>query len=84
MALSLAEQHRRRVRRLAEGVKAYALEAGIDDTAASRRILNQSGELKRILEDGGTLKPETLEARERALKEARRHLKAQPHAVSAA
>jgi len=82
MALSLAEQHRRRVKRLADGVKAYALEAGIPLTTASRRVLNQSHELQRI-EEGGSLKPETLEEREAELKKWRRRLKSEPQPVSA-
>jgi len=82
MALSLAEQHRKRVERLVRGVKDYALAAGIPETTASRRVLNQSGELER-LETGGTLKPDTLEDREKTLKDLRRKLKSEPHAVSA-
>lgn len=82
MPLSLSTQHRKRVERLVEGVKAYALEAGIKPTAASRRVLNQSWELGR-LEKGGLLSPETLEQREKQLKELRRKLKREPQAVSA-
>lgn len=83
MAVSFAEQHQRRVDRLVEGVKAYAREANITESTASRRVLNQSGELER-LEKGGTLKPYTLELREKRLKELRRSLKAGLQAVSAA
>lgn len=82
MAMSLAEQHRKRVERLVQSVKQYALEAGIEESAASRRVLNQSGELDR-LERGGTLKPDTLELREEKLKTLRRLIKRQPQALSA-
>lgn len=82
MATSLAEQHRKRVERLVQSVKQYALEAGIEESAASRRVLNQSGELVR-LEQGGTLKPDTLELREEKLKSLRRLIKRQPQALSA-
>lgn len=83
MATSLAEQHRKRVERLVQGVKQYALEAGIEESAASRRILNQSGELDRLENKGGTLKPDTLELREEKLKQLRRLIKRQPQALSA-
>lgn len=74
MALSLAAQHRKRVERLVDGVKEYALEAGIPHSTASRRILNASHELGR-LEEGGSLSPETLEKREKELRDRRRALK---------
>lgn len=83
MALSLAEQHRKRVERLTQSVKAYALAAGIPEKTASRRVLNSSSELAR-LEEGGLLSPETLEKREKALAEKRRELKTRSHTVSAA
>jgi hypothetical protein len=82
MALSLAAQHRKRVERLVQGVKQYASQANIPETAASRRILNRSGELSR-LEEGGLLKPETLEEREAELKNLLRKLKSERQAVSA-
>ena len=82
MALSLAEQHRKRVDRLVQSVKQYAREAGITETTASRRVLNQSGELER-LENGGTLQPDTREERAKGLKDLRRKLKSEPQAVSA-
>ena len=74
MALSLATQHNRRVARLVQGIKDYASEAGVPETTASRRVLNASHELVR-LEDGGSLSPKTLEAREKRLRELRRALK---------
>jgi hypothetical protein len=84
MALSFATQHRKRVERLVQGVKEYALLAGVPHTVASRRILNRSGELKR-LEDGGLLSPATLEKREAELKIWRRRSKAnRTYAESAA
>lgn len=84
MALSLATQHRKRVERLVQGVKEYASQANISETAASRRILNRSGELQRLIE-GGLLKPETLEEREAELKKRLRDLRAGARqAVSAA
>lgn len=82
MALSLATQHRKRVERLVQGVKQYALQANIPETVASRRVLNRSGELSR-LEEGGLLKPETLEEREAELKTLMRKLKSERQAVSA-
>ena len=74
MALSLTTQHNRRVERLVQGIKEYALEAGVPLTTASRRILNASHELARI-QDGGSLSPKTLEAREKTLRELRRAIK---------
>lgn len=71
MALSLATQHRKRVERLVQGVKEYASLANIPETVASRRVLNRSGELER-LENGGLLKPETLEERDAKLKQLRK------------
>lgn len=82
MALSLAAQHRKRVERLVQGVKQYASLANIPETAASRRVLNRSGELER-LEEGGLLKPDTLEEREAELKALIRKLKTERQAVSA-
>lgn len=82
MALSLAAQHRKRVERLVQGVKQYASLANIPETAASRRVLNRSGELER-LEEGGLLKPDTLEEREAELKALLRKLKSERQAVSA-
>ena len=82
MALSLAAQHRKRVERLVQGVKQYASLANIPETAASRRVLNRSGELER-LEEGGLLKPDTLEEREAELKALIRKLKSERQAVSA-
>lgn len=82
MAPSLAAQHRKRVERLVQGVKQYASLANIPETAASRRVLNRSGELER-LEQGGLLKPETLEEREADLKALIRKLKSERQAVSA-
>lgn len=74
MALSLATQHKRRVDRLVQGIKDYALEAGVPETTASRRVLNASHELAR-LEDGGSLSPKTLEKREKDLRDLRRAIK---------
>lgn len=74
MALSLTTQHNRRVKRLVQGIKDYASEAGVPETTASRRILNASHELAR-LEEGGSLSPKTLEAREKELRDRLRALK---------
>lgn len=74
MALSLATQHNRRVERLVQGIKDYASEVGVPLTTASRRVLNASHELAR-LEEGGSLSPKTLEAREKRLRELRRAAK---------
>lgn len=74
MALSLTAQYRKRVERLVQGVKDYALEAGIPATTASRRVLNASHELSR-LDKGGSLSAKTLEKREKDLRDLRRALK---------
>jgi hypothetical protein len=85
MPTSLFTQHSRRLERLVQGVKDYAREAGVAETAASRRVLNASHELAR-LEAGGSLSVKTLERREKDLRDLRRALKGKAHrqqAVSA-
>lgn len=82
MALSLATQHRKRVERLVKEVKEYARAAGVNETTASRRVLNASHELER-LEKGGLLSPKTLEKRERDLRQLRKQLRPDRQALSA-
>lgn len=65
--MSHSATHDRRLKKLIDGVKAYAASQGIKETTASLRIFRDGKELGR-LDKGGSTKPATLERYELRLK----------------
>lgn len=65
--MSHSETHARRVKKLTDGVRAYADSLGISPKTASLRVFKDGKELER-LEGKGSTKPVTLEKYEGRLK----------------
>lgn len=65
--MSHSANHDKRLKKLLDGVKAYAAAEGIKETTASLRIFKDGKELGRLSE-GGSTKPATLEKYEARLK----------------
>ncbi|MEM9378176.1 MAG: hypothetical protein AAGA72_18310 [Pseudomonadota bacterium] len=59
-------QHRERINKLVERVRAYGKQAGLAESTLSRKVLNDTKELERLA-NSGKCHPETLDQHEQRL-----------------